>query len=68
MEKGIDIYNETVDRVMTKTPKWVDSRDMAVNALQKMNDFKITCMPALDENKKVAGSILMQDISKAGIM
>lgn len=68
LEKGIDIYNETVDRVMTKTPKWVDSRDMAVNALQKMNDFKITCMPALDENKKVAGSILMQDISKAGIM
>ena len=53
---------------MTKTPKWMECRDMAVNALQKMNDCKITCMPALDEEKKVVGAILMQDIFKAGIV
>ena len=68
LEKGVDVYNEIVDQVMTKTPKWIDCRDMAVNALQKMNDCKITCMPALDEEKKVVGAILMQDIFKAGIV
>lgn len=41
---------------------------MAVNALQFMNDRKITGMPALDENQKVVGSVLMQDILKAGIV
>ena len=41
---------------------------MAVNALQKMSDLKITCMPVLDQKKKVVGSVLMQDIFKAGIV
>ncbi|MCD7828063.1 MAG: KpsF/GutQ family sugar-phosphate isomerase [Clostridiales bacterium] len=68
LEKGIDVYGETVDNVMTSDPKWTDSREMAVNALQKLNDNKITCMPALDETGKVVGSVLLQDIIKAGIV
>lgn len=68
LEKGVDVYGETVDNVMTRSPKWIDYRDMAVNALQKMNDWKITCLPVLSEDNKVIGSILMQDILKAGIV
>lgn len=68
LNKGIDVYNEYVDHVMTKDPKYIDYREMAVNALQIMSNLKITCMPVLDENQKVVGSILMQDIFKAGIV
>lgn len=68
LEHGVDVYHETVDNVMTKTSKWIDFREMAVNALQMMSNFKITCMPVLDEQKKVVGSVLMQDIFKAGIV
>lgn len=68
LERGVDVYNETVDHVMTVNPKWIDYREMAVNALQYMSDRKITCMPVLDENKRVIGSVLMQDIFKAGIV
>lgn len=68
LEKGVDVYNETVSNVMTKAPKWIDYREMAVNALQKMSDLKITCMPVLDQEKKVVGSVLMQDIFNAGIV
>ena len=68
LERGIDVYNEIVDNVMTQTPKWIDQREMAVNALQKMNDLRITGMPVLDKNLHVVGSILMQDIIKAGIV
>lgn len=68
LQKGIDVYGEIVDNVMTKTPKWIDYREMAVNALQIMNNTKITCMPVLDDSHKVIGSILMQDILKAGIV
>lgn len=68
LEKGVDVYNETIDAVMTKNPRWIDSREMAVNALQKMSDLRITCMPVLDESGSVVGSILMQDIFKAGIV
>lgn len=68
LEKGVDVYNIAVDDVMTKNPKWIDYREMAVNALQKMSDLHITGMPVLDENNVVIGSILMQDIYKAGIV
>lgn len=68
LERGVDVYNECVDEVMTASPKYIDYREMAVNALQYMSNRKITCMPVLDENEKVVGSILMQDIFKAGIV
>lgn len=68
LEKGVDVYNACVDDYMTRTPKWIDSREMAVNALQRMSDMRITCMPVLNEDQKVIGAILMQDIFKAGIV
>ena len=68
LERGVDVYNEIVDNVMTANPKWIDYREMAVNALQFMSDRKITCMTVLDENRQVVGSVLMQDIFKAGIV
>jgi arabinose-5-phosphate isomerase len=68
LEKGVDVYNEVIDNVMTCNPKWIDSREMAVNALQYMSDRRITSMPVLDENGLAVGSVLMQDIFKAGIV
>ncbi len=68
LEKGVDVYRELVDSTMTPSPKWIDAREMAVNALQFMSDYRITGMPVLDETGRVVGSILMQDIFKAGIV
>ena len=68
LEKGIDVYNETIDAVMTPNPKWIDCREMAVNALQFISDRHIAGMPVLDESGAVVGSVLMQDIFKAGIV
>lgn len=68
LEKGVDVYNETIDAVMTINPKWIDAREMAINALQYMSDRRITSMPVLDEHGFVVGSVLMQDIFKAGIV
>lgn len=68
LEKGLDVYNQSIDSVMTRDPKWIDLREPAVNALQRMNDLHITSMPVLDETDCVVGSILLQDIIKAGIV
>lgn len=68
LERGVDVYNEAIDTVMTCNPRWIDSREMAVNALQFMNNLHITGMPVLDEQGNVVGSVLMQDIFKAGIV
>lgn len=68
LEQGKDVYNQIIDDVMTKDPKSINEKEMAVNALQYMNDHRITCMPVLNHDNKVVGSILMQDILNAGIV
>ena len=68
LDKNVDVYNAVVDDLMTKNPTTVDYREMAVNALQTMSDKKITCMPVVNEENKLVGTILMQDIFKAGIV
>lgn len=68
LERGIDVYHETIDHVMTKNPISIDYREMAVDALQIMNNRNITCLPVVDEKSLVVGSLLMQDILKAGIV
>jgi len=68
LERGVDVYHEDIDHVMTRSPKRIYAHEMAVDALQKMNDLRITGMPVLDANDRVVGSILMQDIIKSGIV
>ena len=68
MERDIDVNHVGVATAMTHNPSWVYANEMAVNALQVMNDRHITCLPVLDENRIVVGSLLMQDIIKAGIV
>lgn len=68
LERGIDVYNETIDNVMTTNPISIDYREMAVDALQTMNNRNITCMPVVDEDNQVVGSLLLQDIIKSGIV
>lgn len=68
LERGVDVYNESVYNVMTHSPKRIDYREMAVNALQLMSERRITGMPVVDAEGKAVGSILMQDIYKAGIV
>ena len=68
LDKKIDVYSETVSSLMTCKPITVYYREMAVNALQIMNNKKITCLPVLNESGIVIGTIMMQDIIKAGII
>ena len=68
LEKGINVYDVAVDDVMTHHPKTIGENDMAVYALQTMTNRKITGMPVIDNDGKLIGGILMQDIIKAGII
>lgn len=68
LETGVDVYAVMIDDVMTSAPKTIIGDEMAVNALQLMNDKHITCLPVTDENSHAIGAILMADIIKAGIV
>ncbi|MCQ2332899.1 MAG: KpsF/GutQ family sugar-phosphate isomerase [Paludibacteraceae bacterium] len=68
LEKGVDIYNDGVEKAMTANPLRIKPCEMAINALQIMNDRKITALPVVDDDSKLVGTLKLQDILNAGIV
>ena len=68
LEKGVDIYKDGVEKAMTANPLRIKPCEMAVNALQIMNDRKITALPVVDDDNKLVGTLKLQDILNAGIV
>lgn len=64
----IDIYQMSVDQIMTKTPKIIYSGQLAVDALKYMNKHRLAILPVVDEKMKLKGMITVQDILRAGIV
>lgn len=59
-----------MEELMSRTPKWIESKELAWEALHIMEaDQKrpITVLAVLDENKKVVGVIKMHDIVQSGL-
>lgn len=57
----------TAKDIMTKNPKVIKSSDMVVDALNILEDFSITQLVVVDENKYL-GVIHLHDILKEGIV
>jgi myosin heavy subunit len=57
----VDVNEELVDKVMTKSPKCVKSDDSALDALEMMVDNRFRHLPVLDKDGSVVGLL---DIAK----
>lgn len=63
------LYKRMKD-LMTVDFKWAAKEDLAVKAMQKMEEDEnklITVLPVLEENRKVVGLIRLHDILQAGL-
>ncbi len=54
--------------VMTRNPKTARMEELAVEALKRMEDYKITVLIVVDRENKPVGIIHMHDILRAGIV
>lgn len=68
LEKGVNIYELSVDKVMTRKPITIESGKMAVEALRELKERNISGMPVIINDCIVVGTIRLQDIVKAGIV
>ncbi|MDF2690507.1 MAG: D-arabinose 5-phosphate isomerase [Gammaproteobacteria bacterium] len=66
-EKGGELKGIAVSEVMTKTPKTVRPDDLAIEALNIMENYKITSLVVTHEDNRVAGVLHMHDLLLAGI-
>jgi len=66
-EKYTDVSKLTAETIMNKNPKMISAEAMATNALQVMQDNKISQLVVL-ENDKYVGIIHLHDILREGII
>ncbi|TEB16179.1 Arabinose 5-phosphate isomerase KdsD [Pelotomaculum sp. FP] len=62
-----DIWDLTVEDVMTRNPLSIIDTSLAINALQQMEQRKVTILPVLNEVGELTGSIHMHQLLEAGI-
>jgi arabinose-5-phosphate isomerase len=64
---GGDLFKLTASDVMTKAPKATSQSILAVEAMRRMNEWKITSVFVV-ENEKPVGILRMHDILRAGAL
>lgn len=68
LHKKVDIYNLETKDIMTQKPYYIHEDAMAVEALQLMKEKQISCLPVLDENEHLVGSITLLMLMNAGLV
>ncbi|MBN1327591.1 MAG: KpsF/GutQ family sugar-phosphate isomerase [Candidatus Cloacimonetes bacterium] len=63
-----NILEKTAQATMTRTPRFVKPETLAVEALNQMEECKITMLPVLDEAHQPVGMLHMHDLINAGVV
>lgn len=67
LEKSMDIKDLQAKDLMTKNPKTIEQDYLASFALQQMENYNITSLVVVDENKKPVGILHLHDLVKLGL-
>lgn len=67
LDKGNDIHTVKMHDVMTPNCKTIQKNMLAVEALQMMENFKITALLVVDDKNVLIGAIHMHDLLRAGV-
>lgn len=68
LDRNININTTTMADIMTVGGHSVTQSQLAVDALEKMEQHKIYALPVLDENNRVCGALNMHSLLKAGVV
>jgi arabinose-5-phosphate isomerase len=67
LDRGVDIRGITMNEVMIRRCKTIRQQMLAVEALQMMEEFKITSLLVIDDNNILIGAVHMHDLLRAGV-
>jgi len=67
-DKQLDVHSTLVTEIMTQNCVIIQQDSLAVDALQAMQQHKISALLVLDENDKLVGALNMHDLLRAGVI
>ncbi len=68
LEEAVDFRKTPVASVMTKNPKTISAHKLAAEAVQFMEQFRITQLLVVDEGGKLIGALNMHDLLRAKVI
>lgn len=68
LDQGVDVRSARIDEVMTKGGKHGRADWLAVQAVQLMEEHKITALLIEDEEQRLIGLVHMHDLLQAGVV
>ena len=68
LEKNINIHTTKIAEIMNTTCKTIASGTLAIEALEMMEQYKITALVVTDNDHNIAGIIHMHDLLQSGII
>ncbi|MFK8079246.1 MAG: KpsF/GutQ family sugar-phosphate isomerase [Granulosicoccus sp.] len=67
LEANVDIRHVHIAAVMSRKPTTINSQALAITAVNRMQELKITCLPVVDEQKLV-GVVTMHALLTSGVV
>lgn len=68
LEKSVDVHKAKIAELMTRNPKSIGPDQLAVEAVEKMQELKINGLLVVDAERKLVGALNMHDLLKAGVV
>ena len=68
LEKRLDFSTTLVSSVMSRAPRSIDPNDLAAEAVQRMEQHKISQMLVVDADNKLVGALNMHDLLRAKVI
>lgn len=68
LEKSIDMHTARIADLMGRNPKTIGPDQLAVEAVEKMQNLKINGLLVINSEGKLAGALNMHDLLKAGVV
>ncbi len=68
LDAAIDIHSTTMGEIMNRDCKTVSAELLAAEAVRILQQFKITALIVVDEDRRVLGALNVHDLFRAGVM
>ncbi len=68
LERSVDVHAADIAELMTRKPKSIGPDQLAVEAVERMQELKINGLLVVDADRKLVGALNMHDLLKAGVV
>jgi arabinose-5-phosphate isomerase len=68
LDRGIDLRSVRMAEVMTRAARTAHPAMLAAEAVHLMEEYRITALPVVDADARVAGALNVHDLMRAGVV